>query len=132
MSYSLTANNSRGAIPNIMITNSGSQRFDILAGPFTKNDQFTASPFADAFNFIPNVTAGVANQVLPALNKQGAEEKRALLEGREDELFRKGYVDERYFRWLRTMADAEGAFERRAKANLTLGYVTTDVSDDCF
>lgn len=115
-----------------MITNSGSQRFDVLAGSFTKNDQFTASPFSDAFLFIPNVTARLANQVLPALNKQGAEEKRALLEGREAELYRKGFVDERYFGWLREMAERDGAREKRAAANLTLGYVTKDVCNSSF
>lgn len=123
----LTINNTRADIPNIMITNSGSQRFDVLAGPFTKNDQFTASPFSDSFLFIENVTFSLANQVLPALNKQGAEEKRALLEGREADLYKKGYVDKRYIEWLREMAEREGAFVRRAAKNLTLGYVTSDV-----
>ncbi|EJD02042.1 uncharacterized protein FOMMEDRAFT_20830 [Fomitiporia mediterranea MF3/22] len=130
----LAINNSRTGIPNVMITNSGSQRFDVLQGPFTKNDQFTASPFADSFLFIPNVPAGVANQVLPALNQQGAQEKRAILEGREEELYRRGFVDERYFAWLREMAEREGALEKRAAGNLTLGYVTSDacpgVGDD--
>lgn len=79
-----------------MITNSGSQRSDVLAGPFTKNDQFTASPFSDSFQFIENEPFALANQVLPALNKQGAEEKRALLEGRENEQYKKDYVDKKY------------------------------------
>ncbi|KAI5117465.1 hypothetical protein M0805_004068 [Coniferiporia weirii] len=122
----LAINNTRADIPNIMITNSGSQRFDLFQGPFTRNDQFTASPFSDAFLFIPNVTAGIANQVLPALNHQGAEEKRAVLEGREDELYARGYVDGRYFEWLREMAERDSAMEKRAAENLTLGYVTSD------
>jgi hypothetical protein len=36
MPVALTINNTRAAIPNIMITNSGELRFDIYAGPFTK------------------------------------------------------------------------------------------------
>ena len=38
MPVALAINNTRASIPNIMITNSGSQRFDVYAGPFTKND----------------------------------------------------------------------------------------------
>ena len=76
MPVALTINNTRANIPNIMITNSGSQRFDLYSGPFTKNDQLTASPFADAFLFIPNITAGIANKVLPALNGAGANQRR--------------------------------------------------------
>ncbi|TCD62703.1 hypothetical protein EIP91_006528 [Steccherinum ochraceum] len=137
MPVALTINNTRASIPNIMITNSGSQRFDVYAGAFTKNDQLTASPFADSFLFIPNITAGVAKQVLPALNNAGAENrKRALeelLEGRERELYKKGYVDMIFRKWLEEM-DRRDGLERRAGQNLTLGYVTKDscpgVGDD--
>lgn len=121
----LAINNTRASIPNIVITNSGSQRFDIYAGPFTKNDQLTASPFADTFLYIANVTAGVANQVLPALNNAGAAIRRRELVAREDELYRRGYVDSRYRAWLREM-DMTASTKRRAVGNLTLGYVTSD------
>ena len=131
MPVALTINNTRANIPNIMITNSGSQRFDVYAGPFTKNDQLTASPFTDAFLFIPNVTAGVAKQVLPALNGQGAEERRRefveMLDRRETELYKKGHVDMIYRKWLEEMDRRDGV-ERRTAKNLTLGYVTQDVS----
>ncbi|KAG1831271.1 hypothetical protein EV424DRAFT_1372569 [Suillus variegatus] len=43
--YPLSINNTRDSIPAIYITNSGSQRFNVFQGPFTKNDQLTASPF---------------------------------------------------------------------------------------
>ncbi|KAL5498002.1 hypothetical protein ACEPAH_2933 [Sanghuangporus vaninii] len=122
----LAINNSRAGISSIMITNSGSQRFDVLQGPFTKNDQFTASPFSDSFLFIPNVPAAVANQVLPSLNQQGAQEKRAILEGREEELYKRGNVDARYFAWLKEMAERDALLEKRALENLTLGYITKD------
>ncbi|KDR75573.1 hypothetical protein GALMADRAFT_248054 [Galerina marginata CBS 339.88] len=128
----LAINNNRSSIPNIMITNSGSQRFDIYSGSFTKNDQLTASPFADSFLYIANVPFNIANQTLPALNHAGANERRAVLEERERELYGRGYVDMVYGRWLEEQ-DANG-FERRAAKNLTLGYVTQDscpgVGDD--
>ncbi|KAL0955634.1 hypothetical protein HGRIS_001867 [Hohenbuehelia grisea] len=121
-------NNTRASIPKLMITNSGSQRFDIYAGPFTKNDQLTSSPFADHFLFIPNVTFSAASQVLPALNHAGADQRRSVreeLERREREMYARGYVDRRYNEWLEEMDRRSGA-ERRAAGNLTLGYVTTD------
>jgi hypothetical protein len=130
----LSINNTRASIPRIIVTNSGSQRFDLYGGAFTKNDQLTASPFADAFLFLPNITLGVANQILPILNNEG-EEKRSLeaLEKREAEAYARGEVDMRYNRWLEEM-DRRHGVERRAAANATLGYVTTDkcpgVGDD--
>ncbi|KAL4249237.1 Calcineurin-like phosphoesterase domain-containing protein [Abortiporus biennis] len=136
MPVALTINNTRANIPNVMITNSGSQRFDIFKGSFTKNDQLTASPFADSFLYIPNIPAGVANKVLPALNNAGANEKREFLEAldkRELEAYERGYVDMIYTRWLEEQ-DRRSGIERRAAQNLTLGYVTQDscpgVGDD--
>ncbi|EPQ55276.1 hypothetical protein GLOTRDRAFT_76623, partial [Gloeophyllum trabeum ATCC 11539] len=143
----LTINNTRAGVPNIMITNSGSQRFDVYAGPFTKNDQLTASPFTDAFMYIPNVTYSVASQVLPALNNQGAEERKRglrsglalgkLLEEREREMYGRGEVEMVYRRWLREMDEqAKREMSRRATVNGTLGYVTHDscpgVGDDTY
>lgn len=104
-------------------------RFDIYAGSFTKNDQLTASPFKNSFLFIPNVTFSVADQVLPALNNAGANQRRSLeaLEG-SNESYARGYVDDIYSKWLEDMGLMDET-ERRATTNLTLGYVTTDV---CF
>ena len=128
MRYSLTVNNSRAATPNVMITNSGSQRFDLYSGPFTKNDQLTSSPFADTFLYIPEVPLGVARQVLPTLNHAGANERRALVEERERERYARGDVDMRYLAWLEEMDRRSDGPERRAAKNATLGYVTHDVS----
>ncbi|KAF8190783.1 Metallo-dependent phosphatase-like protein [Pholiota molesta] len=124
----LAINNTRASIPNIMITNSGSQRFDVYAGPFTKNDQLTASPFADSFLFIPEVPFNVANQVLPSLNNAGANERRAMLEERNQLDYGRGYVETEYRRWLEEMDRRNDGATRRAAANLTLGYVTNDVT----
>ncbi|PCH36598.1 hypothetical protein WOLCODRAFT_167014 [Wolfiporia cocos MD-104 SS10] len=129
MPYALTINNSRISIPNIMIVNSGELRFDILEGTFNKNDQLTAAPFTDSFLYIPNVTFGIADAVLPALNKAGADEKRSLERmEREMERYAKGDVAPRFNAWLEEMSARR--VERRAekeKENLTLGYVTSDL-----
>ena len=129
MAYALPLNSTREGVPSIMITNSGSQRFDLYSGPFSKNDQLTASPFADAFLYIPNVTLAVASQVLPTLNNAGANERRALdARAAEAEAYARGEVDAPFRRWLAEMDRRADGPARRAAQNLTLGYVTSDVS----
>lgn len=127
----LTINNTRASIPAFFITNSGSQRFDIYSGAFTKNDQLTASPFADAFLYIPGVQAGVVKSLFASLNGAGSNNKR---EQEEAELYARGWVGTRYNEWLEEMDRRALGPERRAAANATLGYVTADscpgVGDD--
>ncbi|KAG6853737.1 hypothetical protein C0991_001872 [Blastosporella zonata] len=129
----LAVNNPRASIPNLIITNSGSQRFDIYAGPFTKNSQLTASPFADLFQYIPGIKSSLANQVLASLNGAGAAGRRDILEERESVEYGLGNVDKRYKQWLQDM-DRRHGVEGRSAQNQTLGYVTTDscpgVGDD--
>ncbi|KAG2107489.1 Metallo-dependent phosphatase-like protein [Suillus discolor] len=75
--YALAINNTRASIPNIMIIDSWALRFDLLKGSFTKNDQLTIMPYQDSFLYIANVTSGIANQLLPAMNKpMGIQQKR--------------------------------------------------------
>ena len=123
----LSVNNTRANIPRLIIANSGSLRFDIYAGPFTKNDQLTASPFTDAFLYIPGVPAGIANQVLSSLNKQG-ESKRSV-ETLEREAYARGDIDMRFNKWLEEMDKRNFGLEKRKAGNMTLGYVTKDVRD---
>ncbi|KAI0031972.1 Metallo-dependent phosphatase-like protein [Vararia minispora EC-137] len=133
MPVGLAVNNTRAAsgIPAFFFINSGSFRFDIYAGAFTKNDQLTASPFTDSFLFLPNVTLDAANAVVAALNGGSTASRRELEE--EDVLYSRGDVSKRYNEWLRAMYEAE-PLAKRAAANLTLGYVTEDacpgVGDD--
>ncbi|KAF8624480.1 hypothetical protein AX17_007109 [Amanita inopinata Kibby_2008] len=127
----LAINNTRAEIPNIIIANSGSQRFDVYAGPFTKNDEIVASPFEDNFLYIANVSLSVAKQVLPGLNHQGEQARRSMEE--MEQRYALGDVDERYHEWLENMSKRRRLMERDAH-NLTLGYVTQDscpgVGDD--
>ncbi|KAH0828973.1 Metallo-dependent phosphatase-like protein [Lanmaoa asiatica] len=117
----LAVNNTRTAIPNIIITDSGTLRFDVFKGPFTKNDQLTAAPYTDSFLYIPNVMASVAKQVLPALN-QGSTSKRSEL---QKELWGRGHVESRYRTWLEDM-ERRQVGQTTNTTNQTLGYVTTD------
>ena len=130
MSYSLTVNNSRASIPHVMIANSGALRFNVYAGPFTKNDQITASPFTNDFVYIPNVTLSVATQVLPTMNDAGKSQRRGLdaVDLTETEAYARGEVDMLYRAWLEQMGRRSFGPERREADNATLGYVTHDVS----
>ena len=113
-----------------MISNSGLLRFDVYSGPFTKNDQLSAAPFADRWLYIPDVKLSVADQVLNSLNQVGEEHRRSLAEEEERarELYAKGDIDAKFKAWLEEMDKRNGP-ERRAAGNLTLGYVTEDVSN---
>ncbi|KAF8920560.1 Metallo-dependent phosphatase-like protein [Mucidula mucida] len=118
--YTLSLNNSRSSIPNIMVTNSGSQRFDIYAGPFTKNDQITASPFEDGFLYIPEVPLSAALETIQTMNSAGSDNRRRSLE-REEELYRRGDVTNEMDRRYTSLGRREDVTD-----NITLGYVTTD------
>ena len=124
----LSINNTRANIPRLVIANSGALRFDVYTGPFTKHDQLTASPFADAFLYLPGIPAGVANQILSVLNKQG-ENKRSMDTLEEREAYARGEIDMRFNKWLEEMDKRSFGIEKREAGNLTLGYVTTDVRD---
>ncbi|KAL5478293.1 hypothetical protein ACEPAI_2477 [Sanghuangporus weigelae] len=124
--------------PALFIAVSGSQRFDIFEGPFTKNDQLATSPFRNAFLFLGNVSYGVARQVLGLLNEEGGEAskvKRSARRGEKrwrEELYRRGEVEMVYKKWLGEMyAKARELQLQRRDGNLTdetstVGYVTSD------
>ncbi|ORY78038.1 Metallo-dependent phosphatase-like protein [Leucosporidium creatinivorum] len=57
--------------PSLTILNSGSIRFDIFKGPFTRNDQWIILPFTNSFEYIPSVPRSVAAKLLPYLNLVG-------------------------------------------------------------
>jgi hypothetical protein len=138
----LTLNNTKATKPAIITTNSGSLRFDVYSGPFTKNDQLTVSPFPDSFLYLSDVPYGVVNDTLNALNNAGANERRSLhavgavgadLTGMMGQYYEsiRGYgtgdVESIYRAWVKGM-NKRSTIDRRAMANLTLGYVTQDVS----
>lgn len=132
----LQFNNSKAVNPAIIITNSGALRFDVYEGPFTSNDQFTSSPFTDSFLQFQGVNLSVAEATLSALNDAGANERRSLSSAMAGMMgsyydsvkgYTSGDVDGIYRAWLKGM-DREYGLERREMSNLTLGYVTQDVS----
>ena len=73
-------NESRADIPRLIFLNTGSIRFDLVAGPFTYDDSFIVSPFANRWQYIENVPYDLASQVLATLNVGPADKKRRDLE----------------------------------------------------
>ncbi|KAH6643563.1 Metallo-dependent phosphatase-like protein [Boeremia exigua] len=73
----VVVNETRKDTPRLIIINTGSVRFDLTQGPFTYDDSFIVSPFADAFQFLPDVPYAQASQVLGILNA-GPFQKRDL------------------------------------------------------
>lgn len=55
----------------LAMTNTGSIRFDIFKGPFTKDTEFLISPFLSGFKYVPDVSFKVAAQVLQMINNEG-------------------------------------------------------------
>lgn len=66
-----------GRNQSLIIINSGSQRFDIFSGPFTRNDRYIVSPFRDRFLSIQNVPYGAAKNLLQELNNSTTVEDNA-------------------------------------------------------
>jgi len=116
MPYVLNNNRSN---PTINIINGGSLRFDVYSGDFTRNDQYAAANYADAFKAVYDVPFGDAMKVLPILNGQspGLAKRSGDREG----------VDEVYNRWLEEQSTSYVREEGAEEEDSVLGYVTSDV-----
>jgi hypothetical protein len=55
----------------LVITNTGSIRFDIFKGPFTKDTKFLVSPFTSKQRYIKDVPYKAASQLIKLLNNAG-------------------------------------------------------------
>ncbi|GAA6010992.1 hypothetical protein JCM11491_005900 [Sporobolomyces phaffii] len=53
------------------VLNTGSVRFDLFKGPFTRNDQWILLPFPNNFLYIPSVPRRLASKLIPYLNLVG-------------------------------------------------------------
>lgn len=127
----------RKTIPRLIIINTGSIRFDLVQGPFTYDDSFIVSPFADTFQYLAAVPYAAASKVLASLNKDAAISKKKRASDSEDLEYDAGFagadgcVDTPYM-----LAEAESRIQprgaasqfmtRHKRATLTPGYVTHD------
>ncbi|KAG9089399.1 hypothetical protein FRC07_012341 [Ceratobasidium sp. 392] len=104
------ANPARATVPRVPVLDTGSQRFDIYSGPFTRNDQFIVSPFTNVVQYLPGVPASIATQVAGRLNGNTAA-KRSL---EEEEEYKRGEFRHRYGKWKREQYESYEFTERDA------------------
>jgi hypothetical protein len=62
---------SKAGKKSLIITNTGSIRFDIFKGAFTKDTMFLVSPFTSGLRYIKDVPYKAASRVLKLLNSEG-------------------------------------------------------------
>ncbi|VVT56314.1 uncharacterized protein SAPINGB_P004958 [Magnusiomyces paraingens] len=55
--------------PRYIIINTGSIRFDLFKGPYTRDSGYIVSPFKNNWLYIPDVPLKYAKKILPELNK---------------------------------------------------------------
>jgi hypothetical protein len=72
----VVVNETRKDEARLIIINTGSVRFDLAQGPFTYDDSFIVSPFADSFQFIPDVPYEQASKVIDILNSGPFQKKK--------------------------------------------------------
>ncbi|KAJ9476550.1 Phosphoprotein phosphatase [Pseudozyma hubeiensis] len=112
---------------SLVLINSGSQRFDVYSGPFTRNDQYIVSPFKDRFLYMADVPWVIAKNLLHGLRtfKRGA--VLEVMQGGTqysdgDALLRygSGFVEDIFVRWQKSQwfkfLQAEQADRQRAAA----------------
>ena len=87
-------NQERKNNPRIIISNTGGIRFDLVKGPFTYDDSFIVSPFANTFKYIPDVPYDMAMKVLPILNTGPPKRKRSLPVDEEHDEYTRHRIDE--------------------------------------
>jgi hypothetical protein len=61
----------RTNVPRLVIENTGTIRFDIFKGPFTRDTTYIISPFTSGLSFIRDVPYEIAKKVLEILNGIG-------------------------------------------------------------
>ncbi|KNZ55726.1 hypothetical protein VP01_25g8 [Puccinia sorghi] len=125
--------------PPLIVINTGSLRFDVLAGNFTANDQFITMPFSNTFVYVSDVPRSIAEQFLTAINQVGVARSRAgsqrmrrNMEGSWDVEKDEGYhlgedVEEHYRRWLELQSS-----HRRATQSHQTTLQVEDVSENLF
>lgn len=117
------ADQTRVKRPNLILVNSGSQRFDVFSGPFTRNDRYIVSPFRDRFLSIQDVPWGIAKNLLRELNRKDnstISEQESIASMK----YSSGIIDNIFDGWLK----AQFSFFSSLNGNdRSLGYQTKDL-----
>lgn len=112
---------------SLVLINSGSQRFDVYSGPFTRNDQYIVSPFKDRFLYMADVPWGTAKHLLDGLLsfKKGAmvevmQGGTQYSDGDAVLRYGSGFVEDIFVRWQKSQwfkfLQAEHADRQKAAA----------------
>ena len=125
----LNMSNPPSSKPNVVIYDLGETRYSLFAGKVNQNDALTACPYTDEFEYIPDVPAKHAAQIVGLLNGGSSSSKRSFEVNDDDNYYKSGRVERRYQSWLREMSRRHSEIGKRGVEddNLTLGYVTHDV-----
>jgi hypothetical protein len=109
------------------VIGTGVLRYDIFQGTFDQNDQLTASPYPNELWYIPNVPLKDAIATGQKMNQESSEAEGSFSDSEAHHGQRRDImeVDQTRLRWLAEMSDAQS---EQVAENLTLGYVTKDVS----
>ncbi|KAK4049583.1 hypothetical protein OIV83_004081 [Microbotryomycetes sp. JL201] len=120
---------------SITVLNTGSIRFDIFKGEFTRNDQWIILPFTNRFLFVSGVKYSVVKRLLPYLNLVG---EHHLARSTADNMTVASIQAAESARiehvYRESLTRSANAFYRsrpdQAAQNKSLGYVTYDACDD--
>ncbi|SPO21212.1 uncharacterized protein UTRI_00689 [Ustilago trichophora] len=127
---------------SLVLINSGSQRFDVYSGPFTRNDQYIVSPFKDRFLYMADVPWGIAKHLLNGLLtfKKGAVVE--VMQGDTqysdgDALLRygSGFIEDIFVRWQKSQwfkflqAEREAAAADAQAGNMTSSTINKSVEE---
>ncbi|KAL2269604.1 hypothetical protein VTJ83DRAFT_1788 [Remersonia thermophila] len=86
----------RPAVPRLVLLNTGAIRFDILAGPFTRDSTYIVSPFVNKLAYLPDVPYEMAGKVLGLLNQAGKILAAAAADGGDDDDDNDDVMDNRF------------------------------------
>jgi hypothetical protein len=109
------------------VIGTGVLRYDVFQGTFDQNDQLTASPYPDQLWCIPNVPLKDAEATAQKMNQKSSSATSSFSETEPHHARRRDLmeVDQTRLRWLAEMNNVGSV---QVAENLTLGYVTQDVS----
>ena len=123
----IVVNTDRADKSRMIFANTGSVRFDMHKGPFTKDDNYIVSPFTDIFLYIPDVPYADAQNLLSQLNGGGADKKRGLASAYDEAIFgRQAACVDPVVGLARRDGHSHGMGTVRRQVQETSGYTTSD------
>jgi hypothetical protein len=122
---SLTHNNNQAINTPFVVVESGTLRFNIFKGPFTRNDQFILAAHQNDFVYIPNLPASVVRRAAEFLDT-GVKPSSSFVVQSSEHPPAQTVLRPRtpYEEWLSSMQLSSGPVSHGG--GLTLGYVTED------